>query len=139
LAGQKLTCAQKNQEPQIGKEWPRKGTKVRARPAATKGTEPRISRMKKAIHRKVAKTQRGQPQSKNLNRSKQRKQRRKNFAKNAQLSNIALHAYSQTAPGKRGFATGWLPTTCIRFDQHVGLSLWIARHFWQNFPNRLSE
>ncbi len=37
-----------------------------------------------------AETQRGQPQPKNLNRSTQRKQRRKNFAKIAQLSDLAL-------------------------------------------------
>jgi len=36
--------------------------------------------------RQVAKTQRGQPQPKNLNRSTQRKQRRKNFAKTRNLS-----------------------------------------------------
>jgi predicted RNA-binding protein len=40
--------------------------------------------------RQAAKTQLGKPQSKNLNMSKQRKQRRKYFAKNAQFSGIAL-------------------------------------------------
>jgi hypothetical protein len=38
----------------------------------------------------AARPQRGKPQSKKLNRSKQRKQRKKDFAKNAQLSDIAL-------------------------------------------------
>jgi hypothetical protein len=41
---------------------------------------------------KAQKAQRGKPQPKNLNRSKQRKQRRKNFARNAQLSDIALQS-----------------------------------------------
>jgi hypothetical protein len=36
-----------------------------------------------------AKPQRGKPQPKNLNMSKRRKQREKNFAKNAQLFDIA--------------------------------------------------
>ena len=62
--------------------------------------------------RNGAKAQRGQPQPKNLNRSKQRKQRRKNFAKNAQFSEIALRrrirrrqAYDRTALGfRRHFA-----------------------------------
>jgi hypothetical protein len=64
--------------------------------AATKGIEPRISRISriektfqrstpKAFGARVAKTQRGQPQPKDLNRSTQRKQRRKNFARNAQF------------------------------------------------------
>ena len=42
------------------------------------------------LQRKGAKAWRGKPQPKNLNRSKLRKQRRKNFVENAQFSEIAL-------------------------------------------------
>jgi hypothetical protein len=43
--------------------------------------------------RKAAKPQRGEPQPKDLNRRKQRKQRRENFAENAQFSEIALQRF----------------------------------------------
>jgi hypothetical protein len=55
-----------------------------------------------------------------------------------QKSQPAKHAFSQTALGKRGFATGWLPRAFIRCDQHVGLSFWTAgqsmRHIIQPNP-----
>jgi hypothetical protein len=47
-----------------------------------------------------AKAQRGQPQPKNLNRRKQRKQRGKNFAENAEFSQIALQ--SRNAASRNG-------------------------------------
>ncbi len=59
-------------------------------------------------------------------RGAERAERRKFCQKCAQFSRIAVHAFSGTSLGKRGFATGWLPTTFIRFDQHVGFSFWIA-------------
>jgi len=43
-----------------------------------------------AFQRQAAKSQRGKPQPKKLNRRKQRKQRGKNFAENAEFSQIAL-------------------------------------------------
>jgi hypothetical protein len=52
--------------------------------------------------------------------------RGKNLGETERLWGIAVHAFSQTSLGKRGFATCWRQTAYIRFDQHVGLSLWIA-------------
>jgi hypothetical protein len=57
-------------------------------------------RRQKSNREKAQMAQGGKPQPKNLNRSKQRKQRKKNFAKNAQFSGIALHAFSQRSLGK---------------------------------------
>ncbi len=48
-----------------------------------------------------AKTWRGKPQPKNLNRSKLRKQRRKNFVENAQFSEIALQRRKEFLPSWR--------------------------------------
>jgi len=62
---------------------------------------PRMARGFLTQRRKGAKAQRGQPQPKNLNRSKQRKQRRKNFAKNAQFSGIALQGASSDLAASR--------------------------------------
>jgi hypothetical protein len=51
-----------------------------------------------AFQRQAAKSQRGKPQPKKLNRRKQRKQRGKNFAENAEFSQIALQRRKEGIP-----------------------------------------
>ncbi len=54
---------------------------------------------------RVSKTWRGKPQPKNLNRSKLRKQRRKDFVENAQFSEIALQRREGAAQQSRNQKT----------------------------------
>ena len=48
------------------------------------------------------------------------------FAKRTKTCVVVVRAFPETSLGKRGFATGRLPTGFFRCDQHVGFNLWIA-------------
>jgi len=56
------------------------------------------------IQRKGAEAQRGKPQPKKLNMRKQRKQRGKNFAENAEFSQIALQSRKEVKNSLHGYS-----------------------------------